>query len=324
MKKYSGLLFIGDVNLSKSKPGRRLDDNFYAIAKHKLLESLDHAEKNNLKPIIIGKLLKRVFEISVYSDLINILKGRDVLVISSSNELKGGLRLPNAHSSLNLLSKSNVITLSNEPELVEKILINGFVVNLFSSPEYMGHPINFGIAEGVNESEKTVLLFKSMSDDVSSKDYVEEISKEKNNIPGCDLVVNNRMSADEHYYFAGKTGWLDTGPLVRSELFECNLTPKFWVWSPEKDPTFETPSYEKHIFDESGLTEDKINNVHKSSEFSNLLREQSEKAKNGELDSENFIENELKEIMADKDCDFETSEIIRDIFNQTKTMLSPI
>lgn len=328
MPSYKGIMFIGDVMLSRTKPGRRMEDDFYSIAEGKLVEALDYARENNLKPVIVGSLVKKSFEIFVYSRLIKILEGRSVLVIASKNEYKGAGSIINDHSSVKLLHDSGIIKLCEESKICEKIKIktdnNDYIVNIFGCPERDVAPNSFGQYEGIKEDELTVLACKSMSEEESSLNYSEQIERDSFNWPGCDLVVTDKLNEEFNYTNAGNTEWLYTGPLVRTLVEHDELTPKYWIWQPGMKPQEEIPSHERHVFDVEGIASEDVQVAYGSSEFSIMLREQSELAKQNIGEGENFIEKELSQINNEFSVSLESREIIDNIYKLTSTTSNPL
>lgn len=327
MKTYNGIMVIGDVVLSNTRPGRRLDEGFSDLAFKKLEISLNMARDNNLKPIIIGSLTKKSFEISIYSRLISLLSSRNILIIAGENEYRGAGTLINPHSTAKLLSESGIVDLAEESHVHEKIIISTDVGNetvcLLTVPERLNAPANIGINEGVNPGEKVILLSKSNEDFALNEETSAIIAKDKHEWPGCDLFITEKSNPDKSIDLCGRTTWLSTGPLVRHQIEHEPFEPCVWICRTLNSPEKIVLEHERHVFDMEGFVSDAVQKSYDSSEFTAMLKEESIRAQE-EISDDKFLEKELSDIYSKIDTPLEAREIITNLMNQTNDPASAL
>lgn len=327
MKNYKGVMFIGDTVLSNTRPGRRLDENFSEIAFNKLENALNIAKGDNLKPVIIGSLTKRPFEISVYSRLIPLLSGRDILMIAGANEYKGAGTLINPHSTGKLLHESGIISLAEEAGISEKILINTVngaeTVCLLSVPERQAAPVNIGLQEGVKTGERVIILAKGSSEFDLNDELDPSIKKEAFEWPGCDLFVTEKMHANGDLKTVGRTTWLNTGPLVRHQIEHESAEPRVWVWHPGVAPEAVSIKHDRHVFDIDGFASEVVQDAYDSSEFTQMLKNESIRAQENTQDS-TFLDDELKNIFQEKSVSPDAREIVFELMGKTTNPASAL
>lgn len=317
---YSGLMFIGDVFFSKVRPARRLDDDFLNTVIGKMNFVLNYAKSQNLKPIIIGSLVKKKFEIAAYSQLINLLNGHNALVVAGENEYVGASTIINEHSQCKLLADSGII------ELVSK---NGFCCNInvlknndvqkigiFAYPEKTNIDTNIINEVKANEVDYSIILAKGKT--TSSFFVKEDIEdKVKKGIKGVDLFVSDKGQFNLPIKYENTT-FATTSPLLRSTVEQDSLTPKVLVL--HSNYTLENISVpcEKCIFDMQGFEIKNKQNSYKQSEFTQMLKNEALKAKN-KISTNDFIANELKDIFSKNNTDINVVKIIDKLRETTES-----
>lgn len=325
IKTYSGILFIGDVLASKSRPGRRIDEDYFETVFKKLSFALNHAEKNNLKPVIVGRLCRKKFEVTSYARLITELTGKNVTVLAGANEFIGASTTLNPHSQASLLAKSGVINLCSEPGVIERIHIsdghNTKSVALYGVPEKHPAPKSLGLQEGIMDGEEAILIRKGRNYDFENEDGVGEIEIDIQDWPGCSLFVSDNGPFQKGVTSSEKTKWLNTGPMVRTKIDEDGHEPFIWSYSIEGIEKVSIP-HEKHIFDLEGLFSQATQKEYQSSEFTTMLKQATSRSTQDM--PENFIVGEISQIYDERETGHEVREIIQSLIDFTSNPSSAL
>lgn len=320
MKTYNGLLIIGDAFLSSTRPGRRLDDDFQMVALAKIAKCLSHAKSSGLKPIFVGSLTRKTFEVGVFSKLIHLLSGADVLVVAGDSEYKPKSGEINPHSTCKLLADSGIIRLAEEPGIAESILISTSAgkrpVCLFAVPQGHSTPANMGFKEGVHKGETVFVLAKLANERSTTVSEEPGPDSRSSEWPGVSYYVTNALNVQEPIRKIGRTTWLSTGPLVRTHVGEISAIPSAWEWTPETDFTRVVIEHASHVFDDEGFASKAVAKAYKNSEFTQLLKSESKRASQS-TSCENFIENETAQIYKEINLSIESREIIDEYIRKT-------
>ncbi|WP_137297095.1 hypothetical protein [Psychromonas sp. SP041] len=315
---FSGILFIGDVLASKGRPGRRLDEDYFETAFKKLKFSLDYAKNNNLKPVIVGRLSRKRFEVTTYARLIAELSGRGVLVMAGTNEFIGASQALNGHSQSALLEKSGIITLCSSPGVIEKIRItdgtNEKIASIYGVPEKHDSPEILGVEQGVLDGEIGIIVKKSRNYEFDNEADEKELVINPKEWPGCDLFVSDKGPFATGTTKADKTVWLNTGPMVRTDIGFDGHAPLVWEYKLCGVSAVSVP-HEKHVFDMEGLASSTVQQEYARSEFTSMLKEAA--TRSADSYPEDFINEEVNMIYSEKDTVIDVRNIIEALVKVT-------
>lgn len=322
MKTYNGILIVGDSLISGSRPGRRLDTDFMQTAISKVAQCIAIAQERNLKLIFNGAITRKNFEIGVFSKLIHLFSGKDVLVVAGDSEYKPKSLDINPHSTCKLLSDSGIIKLAEKGGIAEKILISTTKgiksICLYAVPEGGSTPANIGLQEGINRGDTVFILSRLMNEKTILDEDDGEQDIRLTEWPGASYYVTNRTNQKEPIRKVGRTTWLHTGPLVRTHVREAHITPCAWEWNPETDFNIIEINHSAYIFDDSGFASKSTSASYKNSEFTRLLKDESKRASLA-MPTENFIEAELANIYQELKLSIPSREIIDSYIRKTET-----
>jgi hypothetical protein len=320
MKKYNGIMLIGDISASSTRPGRRIDGDFFNLSTKKIAISISIAKERNLKVVILGSLVAKAFEVGMLSKLINILQGYDVLVIAGSTEYKQKTTTINPYSTCKLLSDSGIINLAELSGISEVVTIKSKIgdknVCLYAAPEWQPTPANIGLREGVKKGEIVFVLSRATNVNPIHDQDNDEGRIVNSDWPGVSYYVTNESNVEEPIRRIGSTTWLKTGPLVRTSIREKNYIPCVWEWNPDTEFTKIEIDHEKFVFDDEGFASETTQKIYKSSDFIKILKKESKRVASHET-AENFIESEIEQIYKEINISSKSREIIDEYVRKT-------
>lgn len=319
---YKGLLFIGDALISNTKPGRRSDDNYLKVVRDKLLYSLEIAREKNLKPIILGGLTNKTFEVRVLSALVEILVERDVLVLASNHDYVRGEETLNPNSTLGIIQASRIASVITHTGFAGQIEIDlgnneTKTVSLYSVAESGAIPNSLGFKEGVTEESIGIIIARAniMQEGDESTSNIQPYE-----IPGCHLVACGLTRLPYGPNKLSNTTWLAPGALSRTDADQDAMKPTVWEWSPESGLNSHIVPHQASVMDLSGLASDRVKEAYTNSAFATLLREETLRANDSD-DNTDILDEEMTNIFKDKKTGLDCREIIMNLKKQTDSEL---
>lgn len=234
LKRFSGLLFIGDPHVEGRTPGFRRD-NYPETILAKLQWCIEYCEQQVLQPILLGDIFDKPRDNPnwLISRMLDILEGQCIPTIFGNHDCANPHLDEN--DSLTLLAKAGAIRLLDQHHLWA-CAFDGRAVVVGGSPYRYPIPETFAI-----EPDKILLTFQhpaSVSDEQSGKwmktvckpglvvwlthhdltfpNPNEAVVTHLNELVGIDYVINGhihrRASAD---VVRGQTTWVNPGNIVR-------------------------------------------------------------------------------------------------------------
>jgi DNA repair exonuclease SbcCD nuclease subunit len=234
LKRYSGLLFIGDPHVEGRTPGFRRD-NYPETILAKLEWCIDYCEQQELHPILLGDVFERPRDNPnwLISRLLDIFDGRCIPTIFGNHDCANPHLDEN--DSLTLLAKAGAIRLLDEHHLWacsfegRKIFIGGSPYRYPIPDKFVMNPndmqLSFHSPSSVPKSQTQDWL-SSLSDpglviwlthhDLTFPNPNEAVVTHLNELIGIDYVINGhihrRASAD---VVRGQTTWINPGNIAR-------------------------------------------------------------------------------------------------------------
>ena len=234
LKRFSGLLFIGDPHVEGRTPGFRRD-NYPETILAKLKWCLEYCQQQELHPIFLGDIFDKPRDNPnwLISRMLDLFEGRCIPTIFGNHDCANPHLDEN--DSLTLLAKAGVIRLLDEKHLWA-CSFEGRTVVIGGSPYRYPIPETFSI-----DGSKVQLSFSNptMASEEQSIDWIKAICKpglviwlthhdltfpnpneavvtHLNELVGIDYVINGhihrRASAD---VVRGQTTWVNPGNIVR-------------------------------------------------------------------------------------------------------------
>jgi len=271
----NGFLFLGPTIMVPSAPGRRIDSDYAAAVSRKVAYALDHAKKHGLKPVFLGPLSNKKFDVRVLASWLNVLDGEKPYCLVRRDDIKGGEL--DQHSLIGVLAaagKIEPIGISNEPVGVSVVDAGQeSTVYLYPIKEGDKTPNSLGFDEGLPIGHETLitayvpLVDKSNADGVTPRE-----------IPGASLVVNGWSDA-ESVSNQGATRFVDTGPVTRINSLYEEAEPVGYTWTKKGLERLVLP-HEKHVFEHA--IESAFNESNTESDFVQMFADRAKQNLEGE------------------------------------------
>ena len=298
---YDGLLVVGKINASLTKPGRKITDDFLGECVHRVNEALSYAKENNLRPVFLGGLTKKVFEVKVLSALMKEFIGANAIILADAKDCLTNSSIINPNSTLGIISSAQVATVVTDRGIIGNIKTGSKVIELYAVPETASIPTSLGVTEGLGMDNNAVMLTSiEIKEHTCNQD--ESASIEAFEIWGCGVVFNGK-SALPGTTEAGGTNWVNAGALVRTLVEEESARPTLWHWTPENGPRPIELDSEEYVFDHSGIDITKDTAIVTDSDFASILKRETAK-----LSDVNDDESTLKEVAIDVISDLKPNE----------------
>lgn len=113
-KVYKKLVLCGGLFVGTSKPGRRMDDNYFDTTIKKLKLVLKESSKSTLF-VFAGPLLRRRFDVKALSHLVRLLRHVNCVIIPDEQCLAANGRV-DEHSTVGLLHASGAVMLPGDED----------------------------------------------------------------------------------------------------------------------------------------------------------------------------------------------------------------
>ena len=294
----NGILFIGDLLLNTSAPGRRIDDDFLSAVLNKLQFSLDLCKEKNLVPVIVGQAFYKTFDAKVLTEVIPLLKGANAYflpsLVDSDPKLNPGELIKK--SNLGILSLTDTVNVidSENPLIVN---INGKTCGLYYS--------NNGKAfeKSCESNDVNILLLRHTGcDDLELVNTISDFSD-------INLVVNAGTRHESNEINANNLIWKNLGPSVRVHLESEENSPKVFEWNPIDSFKEYILPHNKFIMNHDVRAKNIEDQNLIQSDFAQMMKEEMIRLEQ-ENDSD-LIETELTEILVKKG----SSSMIREQIN---------
>lgn len=244
MKKYSGILFIGDPHITEAVPQRRKEEEFLSVTIDKLKQSIEIAEKNNFLPIITGDLVNKPREENVIVPLINLLRGKRIKLVLGNHDVnvkkifkknkndsdginfnEPDMTIPvDNYTTVKILEASGCIEIVNFIQMMDVELENNVLVRVLMVPYGVKIPEKFPEYTGEHEGEIINLMMTHHDINFGiGKQYpgCEKIFP----IENCDLVVNGHIHDYKPVQEVGGTKWFNPGNIIRTSKANMLNTP---------------------------------------------------------------------------------------------------
>ena len=234
LKRFSGLLFIGDPHVEGRTPGFRCD-NYPETILAKLKWCIEYCEQQELHPILLGDVFERPRDNPnwLISRLLDIFDGRCIPTIFGNHDCANPHLDEN--DSLTLLAKAGAIRLLDDRHLWacsfedRKIVIGGSPYRYPIPDTFVIKPsevqLSFHSPSSVTESQKLEWIIAMSAPglviwlthhDLTFPNPNEAVVTHLNELIGIDYVINGhihrRASAD---VVRGQTTWVNPGNIAR-------------------------------------------------------------------------------------------------------------
>jgi Calcineurin-like phosphoesterase len=235
---YDGILFIGDLHLSSTRLGRRLDD-YTEAGLDKLRQCVQIARERNLLPVCLGDLYHRPRDNSLVllSRLTTVLGEFRAPAIGSAvgaPKREEMLLLAGSHDRTEswfterdadyLLAQNGVLKLIEQPGLVLTLEIGGKLVNLWATPAGCRVPSSVPAEPNTHN----IMVTHHDFDFQGMYPGAEELREIKN----CDMLVNGHMHTQAPMVFRGGMACHNPGSVMRNTVDLKKQKPVVSVWTP--------------------------------------------------------------------------------------------
>ncbi len=234
VKRFSGLLFIGDPHVEGRTPGFRRD-NYPETVLAKLKWCMEYSEQQNLQPIFLGDIFDKPRDNPnwLLSRMLDVLDGRCIPSIFGNHDCANPHLDEN--DSLTLLVKAGAIRLLDERNLWASSFENRIVVIGGSPYRYpipdrldMDHErIQLYFANSTNRSDQQTsdwmkgvcnpgLVIWLTHHDLTFPNPDEAVVTHLNELIGIDYVINGHIHRRASVEVVrGQTTWVNPGNIVR-------------------------------------------------------------------------------------------------------------
>lgn len=273
----NGFLFIGDLFINTSAPGRRIDPDFFSVVKRKLEFSLNLAKDKNLVPVIAGQMFYKTFDIKALTEIILTIKDKGIICLPSKMEWDKKRSV--------LLSKSTIGILS-ATGIVRTLLPNDiFTLNIDNKEYHLSSRLDS--LDEVRSGTKMLVLRNSEMDDVEKFSSYIDTNR-------VDLCINAGTKF-KNIFSIGDCVWNNIGPVVRAYPENEEFQPSVTEWTPSGGFKSYVVPYEKHVMDHSVLAKNVENQNLVQSDFAKLMKD--EMIKLQQENDADLIDTELTDIL---------------------------
>lgn len=291
----NGVLFIGDLLINTSAPGRRIDDDFLSAVITKLTFALNLCKEKELVPIIVGQAFYKSFDVKVLTEIIPVLKESGAYFLPSMVDSKGSIEsvLPKSNLGI-LLATDTVNIIDNENPL--SLIIKNQKCNFHSS--------NTGnkFQASLEDSKINVLLLRQPN--IESEDQINEMSDFQN----IDMIINAGTRLEGNEILSNNKTWKNIGPSVRTHLESEEYSPKVFEWNPTTGFKEYILPHNVHVMNHNAITQNIEEQNLVKSDFALMMKEEMIRLEQ-ENDSD-LIETELTEILISMDSSIEIKDQI--------------
>ena len=294
----NGFLFVGDLFLNTTSPGRRLDKDFLSVVKEKIKFITSLSEEKNLIPIVLGQSFYKTLDLTVLTEIVPLLKDKGFYFTPSKLEWDVKKDILVKKSTLGILAATGIVNIIdyNNPLSIE---INGEKHCLSMNNQGKEFKNKSG------ESKKNILLMRNPS--LDNKESIEEIVS----FEGIDAIVNSGTISSNDEYIVNNRSWKNIGPVVRLKEDSEDCKPRVFEWTPDAGFCEFVVPHSLHIMDHSALPQNLRNESLVKSDFALMMKE--EMIRLEQEDDADLIETELTEILISMDASLSIKDRISDL-----------
>lgn len=243
MKKYSGIMFIGDPHITNVSPKRRVEEEFLDVSLDKLKQSLAIADEKNLFPVCTGDIVNKPIENDITSSMIRALRDRNLLmplgnhdvnvrrifnVFQSENNLpynESSTTIPiDDATNVGILQASGCLDIVNKKEERQILLENDTLVRILMIPYGVAIPEVYPKYQGEHQGE--IINLMMTHHDINFGVGIQYPGCEKIfPIENCDMVVNGHIHDYKPVQEVGNTQWFNPGNILRTTKTVMNNEP---------------------------------------------------------------------------------------------------
>lgn len=207
MEAWEGLLIIGDPHLASRTPGFRKDD-YPRVALEKLRWCIQHAQRRQLKPVLLGDLFHWPRENAnwLMAELLALLPQGTLCVTGNHDCHENDL---GPHDSLTLLVRAGCVRLVEPPAPLWTARVNGQLVQLGGTAWSQPLP------EAVHGTDPEAVVLWLTHHDVAFSGPLVPGRIEPAPIQGVDLAINGHIHNEEPDRSCGGTLWMNPGNISR-------------------------------------------------------------------------------------------------------------
>lgn len=274
---FDGLLFVGDLHLSSTRPGRRVDD-YAAAGLAKLSQSARIARERNLYPVCLGDLFHRPREndLVLLSRLMQVLREfpAPLLVLAGSHDRTETWFTDKDAG--HFLEQAGALRLIETAGKVVTLMCGGKPVHLWGTPA------------GCRVPESVVAAREGYNVMVTHHDFdfngLYPGAEELREIANCGLMVNGHMHTPTPMVIKGMTACHNPGSVMRVSVDLRKHRPVVSAWTPAHgaslesiplaaaDDVFDLTGKEAYAADPRAL-KDSLPKGHRLSTFASKLRD---------------------------------------------------
>ena len=250
MKKYSGVLFIGDPHITNASPKRRVEEDFLSVSTDKLKQSLSIAKEKNLFPVCLGDIVNKAYEYEVVVPLMEVLEDDKGLLMLLGNHdvnvqkifnFKGrnkeqeesdkinfgdkSITIPiDNKSTVGILQKSGYLDIVNYLQERHVYLDNNTLVRLLMVPYGVHIPDVYPEYEG--DFDGNIINVMVTHHDLNFGVGIQYPNSMKIfPIENCDMVVNGHIHDCKPVQEVGGTRWFNPGNILRTAKSNMDISP---------------------------------------------------------------------------------------------------
>lgn len=306
-----GIMFVGNIGISKNRPGRRVDENFLEAVTAKMMKIREIAAQQNLQVIFLGNILRKRFEAEAYTSALRALKGLEAVSILGATEYLGAGVSINEFSPAMLLEHSEIIHVARHDEKPLELTIDDEKVRIHFNVERLATP-------DLDRKEGCVEILAMRSGLLDLNESEEVIS----NMQEYDFTFVNSCTTDIGISTSSNHTLVHTGPLVRDKLYMDGHNPVVWIYRKGGDISSLEIESQKFVFDTTGFDyESELGgNSSEDSEFAKLLKAKSIVGEEEVLGSD-FIMSEFKDITSTEVFNAESIDIVQNLIKKTSNTI---
>lgn len=292
----NGILFIGDLLINTSAPGRRIDDDFLMAVKNKIKFALNLAKEKELQPVVVGQAFYKSFDVKVLTEIIPLLKDNNVYFLPSLVDQNSKSEEILSKSTMGILEATGIIKIIDSHNPFE-IDINGSKCALhFSNNTKKFEEVSL-------RNEINILLMRHPL--FSDKETIDNNSGFNN----IDIIVNAGTKKENDEFITNNKRWKNLGPSVRIHTESESFSPKVFEWNPNSGFKGYILPHQKYVMNHDAI----ISNEQQEkklieSDFAKTMKEEMDRM--DKEDDVGLIESELSEILISKNASLEIREQI--------------
>lgn len=239
LEKAKGILLIADPHVADTPPGQRLPGYRDQIM-DKLRACFDHAEKNQLIPVILGDLFNwpRDNSNSLLVELMDMFRPiRPWTLVGNHDKYQARLT---DDVSISVLEAAGVIRLMKDAGPQFELQLDEGRVLICASPDGEKIPKQFQRSEDDGISKVIWLTHHN----ISFPEFEEKINRIRE-IPGVDWLINGHIHRPQPTVRKGQTTWANPGNIARITFSQRSKervpAAHVWTWDCEELQRWDIP-----------------------------------------------------------------------------------